>query len=75
MPAMVSRTCLPLGRRTFSLPRRDTVCHQQCDHQDLQSTDKLTVTSDLVTYCEREGVPFTIFEDWKSILATTQDIA
>lgn len=29
---------------------------------------------DLVTYCEREGVPFTIFEDWRSILKTTQDI-
>lgn len=30
--------------------------------------------SDLITYCEREGVPFTVFEDWQSILATTKDI-
>ncbi|KAG8527603.1 uncharacterized protein KY384_007756 [Bacidia gigantensis] len=29
---------------------------------------------DLVTYCVREGIPFTEFEDWKSILATTQAI-
>jgi 2,3-diketo-5-methylthio-1-phosphopentane phosphatase len=29
---------------------------------------------DLVTYCEREGVPFTVFEDWGSILGTTRDI-
>ncbi|KAI4231053.1 MAG: hypothetical protein LQ349_005861 [Xanthoria aureola] len=29
---------------------------------------------DLVTYCEREGIPFTVFEDWQSILATTKDI-
>lgn len=29
---------------------------------------------DLVSYCEREGVPHTIFEDWKSIMATTQAI-
>ncbi|OJJ40462.1 hypothetical protein ASPWEDRAFT_166529 [Aspergillus wentii DTO 134E9] len=29
---------------------------------------------DLVTFCEREGRPFTVFEDWSSILATTKDI-
>ncbi|KAL8692103.1 MAG: hypothetical protein Q9218_002799 [Villophora microphyllina] len=29
---------------------------------------------DLVTYCEREGIPFTVFEDWRSILDTTKDI-
>lgn len=29
---------------------------------------------DLITYCEREHVPFTVFEDWKSILATTRAI-
>lgn len=29
---------------------------------------------DLVTYCKREGVPFTVFEDWESILKTTKDI-
>ena len=29
---------------------------------------------DLITYCEKKGIPFTIFEDWKSILDTTRDI-
>ncbi|KAH8697743.1 putative phosphoesterase [Talaromyces proteolyticus] len=29
---------------------------------------------DLVTYCERQGMPFTVFEDWSTILATTKDI-
>ncbi|KAL9027662.1 MAG: hypothetical protein Q9196_003850 [Gyalolechia fulgens] len=29
---------------------------------------------DLITYCEREGIPFTVFEDWRSILATTIEI-
>ena len=29
---------------------------------------------DLITYCEREGIPFTTFEDWSSILAETRDI-
>lgn len=29
---------------------------------------------DLVTYCEREGIPFTTFEDWSSILQTTKEV-
>ncbi len=29
---------------------------------------------DLITYCVRENVPFTVFEDWSSILATVKDI-
>ncbi|MCJ1453136.1 hypothetical protein MMC28_003481 [Mycoblastus sanguinarius] len=29
---------------------------------------------DLVVYCEREGVPFTVFENWESILETTKAI-
>ncbi|RMY78838.1 hypothetical protein D0863_00429 [Hortaea werneckii] len=29
---------------------------------------------DLIKYCAREEVPFTVFEDWSSILATVQDI-
>ncbi|KZF19382.1 phosphoserine phosphatase [Xylona heveae TC161] len=29
---------------------------------------------DLVTYCEREGVPFTLFEDWNTILENVQAI-
>ena len=29
---------------------------------------------DLITYCVRENVPFTVFEDWSSILATVKNI-
>lgn len=29
---------------------------------------------DLITYCEREGIPFTTFEDWQSILDETKKI-
>jgi len=29
---------------------------------------------DLVTYCEREGIPFTEFEDWDTILQETEAI-
>jgi 2,3-diketo-5-methylthio-1-phosphopentane phosphatase len=29
---------------------------------------------DLVTFCEREGVPFTLFEDWSDVLGKTKDI-
>lgn len=28
----------------------------------------------MVTFCEREKIPFTLFESWESILATTKDI-
>lgn len=30
--------------------------------------------TDLITYCARENVPFTVFEDWSSILATVKKI-
>lgn len=33
------------------------------------------INADLVTYCQRQGMPFAVFEDWSSILATTRDIA
>ncbi|KAK4938810.1 hypothetical protein LTR10_020817 [Elasticomyces elasticus] len=29
---------------------------------------------DLITYCEREGIPFTEFESWETILNETKDI-
>lgn len=29
---------------------------------------------DLIVYCEREGIPFTTFDDWSSILAETKEI-
>ena len=54
-----------------------------CDHasgvSDLSAareTDLLFAKKgyDLIDYCEREGVPFTVFEDWRSITATTKAI-
>ncbi|KAI5310298.1 hypothetical protein KEM55_008849 [Ascosphaera atra] len=30
--------------------------------------------TDLVTYCQRQKIPYTLFEDWSSILKTTKDI-
>ena len=32
------------------------------------------LATDLVSYCVRENVPFTIFEDWSSILAIVKEI-
>jgi 2-hydroxy-3-keto-5-methylthiopentenyl-1-phosphate phosphatase len=29
---------------------------------------------DLITYCVRENVPFEVFEDWTSILATVKEV-
>ena len=29
---------------------------------------------DLITYCERGGLPYTVFKDWASVLQTTEDI-
>lgn len=29
---------------------------------------------DLVTFCDRRGIPYTTFKDWSSIFATTKDI-
>jgi 2-hydroxy-3-keto-5-methylthiopentenyl-1-phosphate phosphatase len=29
---------------------------------------------DLVTFCQREGVPFTLFDDWSDIMAKTKEI-
>ena len=34
----------------------------------------LTILADLIRYCVKEDVPFTVFEDWSSILQTVKDI-
>ena len=34
----------------------------------------MLIPVDLVSYCARENVPFTIFEDWSSILETVKKI-
>lgn len=48
--------------------------HQKKNKSTLEMMLTMSDDTDLVTYCEREGVPFTLFEDWSSILATTKDI-
>ena len=49
--------------------------HGECFRSNALRLPKLiSATSDLITYCEREGVPFTVFEDWQSILETTKAI-
>ena len=36
--------------------------------------DSADVVPDLVTYCQRRGMPYTTFENWSTILETTKDI-
>lgn len=36
-----------------------------------QATD---LTADLIRYCAKQNVPFTVFEDWSSILETVKKI-
>ncbi|KAK4691615.1 hypothetical protein P7C71_g5420, partial [Lecanoromycetidae sp. Uapishka_2] len=43
-------------------------------HPDEPRPTMFYAGDDLIEYCEREGVPFTVFKDWKSILATTKEI-
>ncbi|KAI9752833.1 MAG: Ribosome biogenesis protein brx1 [Chaenotheca gracillima] len=61
------------------IPNRPTLLYAGDGVSDLSAareTDLLFAKTgyDLVTYCERQGVPFTTFEDWKSILETTREI-
>lgn len=35
---------------------------------------RIDMILDLIHYCVRENVPFTVFEDWSSILSTCKSI-
>ncbi|GIJ81803.1 hypothetical protein Asppvi_000306 [Aspergillus pseudoviridinutans] len=63
---------LPVDKRPTLLYAGDGVS----DLSAAAETDLLFARKghDLVTYCEREGMPFTTFESWETILATTKDI-
>lgn len=37
-------------------------------------TSKTDTVPDLVTFCQRRGMPYTTFQNWSTILSTTQDI-
>lgn len=34
----------------------------------------MTISPDLITYCEREGVPFTTFHDFRDIYRDVKDV-
>ncbi|KKK19088.1 putative Phosphoserine phosphatase [Aspergillus rambellii] len=65
-------SALPLDQRPTLLYAGDGVS----DLSAASETDLLFAKTgkDLVTYCERQGMPFTVFDDWSSILTTTKDI-
>ena len=67
------------GVSDLSAARETDLLFAKKGHGELaaQSMTRIELTnfpSDLITYCEREGVPFTVFEDWRSILETTKAI-
>lgn len=72
MPAMVYQICLQLEKQICCSQRKAAVGIATYTSMAAHGTDRYFL--DLVKYCEREGVPFTVFEDWQSILATTRDI-
>lgn len=72
MLAMVSPICLLPQRLTFSLLKRAMVSRNS--HGPSIYEYAADHSLDLVTYCEREGMPFTTFESWETILDTTKDI-
>ena len=72
MPETVYQIYRQQGKPTYFLPRRGTVSLTAPSVVSLEFW--LISLPDLITYCEREGVPFTVFEDWQSILATTKAI-
>ncbi|KAJ5476687.1 hypothetical protein N7475_002416 [Penicillium sp. IBT 31633x] len=63
---------LPDGERPVLLYAGDGVS----DLSAAAETDLLFAKQgkDLVTYCQRRGMPYTTFENWSSILSTTKDI-
>ncbi|OJD19299.1 hypothetical protein AJ78_00748 [Emergomyces pasteurianus Ep9510] len=63
---------LPAGERPTLLYAGDGVS----DLSAASQTDLLFAKkgNDLVTYCQREKIPYTVFEDWSTILQTTKEI-
>lgn len=41
---------------------------------DILSLNETNSVLDLVTFCQRQGMPYTVFENWEYILATTKRI-
>lgn len=62
-----------------ALPNRPTMLYAGDGVSDLSAaseTDLLFAKkgNDLVTFCDRENIPYTVFEDWSTILSTTKAI-
>jgi 2,3-diketo-5-methylthio-1-phosphopentane phosphatase len=74
-----SLTIRPYAEEIAKMPKgkpRPTLLYAGDGVSDLSAareTDLLFAKAghDLITYCEREEIPFTVFEDWSSILQTT----
>ena len=71
----------PYAQKIATLPesQRPTTLYAGDGVSDLSAareTDLLFAKAghDLITYCEREGIPFTVFESYESILQKTKDI-
>ncbi|KAL8650711.1 MAG: hypothetical protein Q9210_003667 [Variospora velana] len=74
-----SLTIRPYAKHFADKPKepRPTMLYAGDGVSDLSAareTDLLFAKKGHVTYCEREGIPFTVFENWQSILGTTKDI-
>ena len=77
-----SLTIRPYAEEIAKMPKgkpRPTLLYAGDGVSDLSAareTDLLFAKAghDLITYCEREEIPFTVFEGWSSILETTKDI-
>lgn len=71
MLATASPTFLPRVRLTFSSRRRAMVGRTG---STLFRNQTLIVPLDLINYCAKENVPFTVFEDWSSILEKVKEL-
>ncbi len=76
-----SMTIRPYAKAIAKLPdnEKPTLLYAGDGVSDLSAareTDLLFAKEgkDLVTWCEREGIPFTTFRDWSTILQETKDI-
>lgn len=76
-----SLTIRPYAERIVKMPRSEqpTLLYAGDGVSDLSAareTDLLFAKKghDLVKFCEREGLPFTLFEDWSDIMRKTKDI-
>lgn len=76
-----SLTIRPYAQKITEMPvsERPTLLYAGDGVSDLSAareTDLLFAKEghDLTVYCEREGIPFTTFRDWSSILSETRDI-